>query len=1087
MVLSFIETITKKLFLMKILKSILVTTLFLTAFWASAQNVVVNGRVTDAVTTEGVPYAAILIKGTSTGGATDVDGSYSMTVPSDAVLVFTCLGYEDAEVSVAGKTVLNIALRPDKQMLEETVVVAFGTSTKEAFTGSATVVKSDDIAKMQGSEPTRALEGLVAGVQMTTSTGSLGSQPSIIIRGIGTMSASSAPLYVVDGVPYGGDLNNINPADIESMTVLKDAASNSLYGARGANGVIMITTKKSKQSKAVINVDAKWGLNTRALRNYDVMTDPGQYYETFYSAAHGYYMEENPSALPVLANIGVNNLLSESLQYIVYSLPSGEPLINRDGKLNPSAKLGNVYTNPADGNDYLLTPDNWLDETYRNSFRQEYNVSVAGNLGDMSMYASFGYLNNNGIIAGSDMQRYTARFRMDYQARKWLKIGANLSYSNFDWNNGNSDEGEGASSANVFGVASMMAPIYPLYVRDAAGTILRDSRGMLRYDYGDTYYSMLSGEGITRPVFTQANPVSDMQLNIKNHEGNAFNVAGYAEASFLKDFKFTFNVGVNLDETRITTLFNKHYGQFASNGGVVEKSHSRLLDLNLQQLLSWNRAFGQHRVSVLLGHEWQKNSSNGVGASKSQLSSENKDELNSAVIDNKTSYSSESFYNVEGFFLRGQYDFSEKIFASVSYRVDASSNFSPKHRWGHFWSLGAGWLINKESWFNAPWVDMLKVKASVGSQGNDGIGSNRYRRTWSIRNYQGMVGVSPDELGNENITWETNTNLNIGIDFDIFRGRLSGSVEYFYRLTSDMLYFFSYPMSTGYKGVYDNVGDMSNTGIEVALNANIMRRKNLRWDAYLNFTHYANKIVKVPEKNRVANVDGHPGFISGSSYVGEGLPINTFYLKKYAGVEPETGLSQWYVDRADGSGKTYRDVTTTYSEASYYLCDNPIPDLYGGFGTSLSFFGVDVSLAFTYQIGGVAYDSGYASYMASPVATSLGRNFHKDVLKSWSADNKASDIPRFQYGDIYTAAASDRFLTNASYLNFQNAQIGYTLPSRITDKLKMGALRVYVTCDNIWYVSCRKGFDPRFSMSGATNPAVNSPVRTLSGGVSLTF
>ena len=1066
---------------MKILKSILVTMFLMTAFWASAQNVAVKGRVTDSANGDGVPFAAVQVKGASTGGTTDIDGVYSINVPSDAVLVFSSLGYETAEAAVTGRSVIDIALAPDTHMLEETVVVAFGTSTKEAFTGSATVVKSDDIAKMQGSEPTRALEGLVAGVQMTTSSGSLGSQPSIIIRGIGTMSASSAPLYVVDGVPYGGDLNNINPADIESMTVLKDAASNSLYGARGANGVIMITTKKSKQSKAVINVDAKWGLNTKALQNYDLITNPGEYYEAYYSAAYASYRQKNPGVPAVIAEYNVNKQLRDDLQYIVYSLPSGENLI-LDGKLNPNAKLGNVITSPIDGKEYLLTSDNWLDEAYRNSFRQEYNVSISGNVGDMSMFASFGYLNNKGIIAGSDMRRYTARFRMDYQARPWLKVGANLGYSNFNWNNGNSDEGESSSTMNVFGVASMVAPIYPLYVRDASGNILRDERGMKRYDYGDTFYNPQTGEGYTRPAYTQANPVSDMQLNINNYEGNAFNVTGYAEASFLKDFKFTFNAGVNLDETRSTTLYNKYYGQFATNGGVVEKGHSRLLDLNLQQLLSWNHSYGVHNVGVLVGHEWQKNMSNGVGASKSQLSSGEKDELNSAVIDNKTSYSSESFYNVEGFFLRAQYDWSERVFASASYRVDASSNFSPKHRWGHFWSLGAGWLINKESWFNATWVDMLKLKASIGSQGNDGIGSNRYRKTWSIRNYGGYVGVSPEALGNESITWETNTNFNIGTDFDLFRGRLSGSVEYFYRLTSDMLYFFSYPVSTGYSGVYDNVGDMSNTGIEVAFNGNIMRRKNFRWDAYLNFTHYVNKIVSIPEKNRTDSVEGHPGFISGSRYVGEGLPINTFYLKKYAGVNPETGESQWYQD-VDGK----MVPTTDYNSASYYLCGNPIPDLYGGFGTSLSFYGFDLSVAFTYQIGGVAYDSGYSAYMAAPVATSVGMNFHKDVLKAWSDSNKNSEIPRFQYGDNYTAAASDRFLTSASYLNFQNAQLGYTLPSRVTDKIRVAGVRLYLTCDNICYISARKGFDPRFSMSGTSNFAVNSPVRTFSGGLSLTF
>ena len=1073
------------------LKHILAAAVLCISIGLSAQNVNVKGTVKDAVTGEALPYAGIIIKGTDQGTNSDIDGKFSISVPSDAVLIFAYIGYSDAEVAVEGRSVLEVALQPDAHALEETIIVAFGTSTKEAFTGSATVVKSDDIAKVQGSEPTRALEGLVAGVQMTTSTGSLGSQPSIIIRGIGTMSASSAPLYVVDGVPYGGDLNNINPSDIESMTVLKDAASNSLYGARGANGVIMITTRKSKQSNAVINVDAKWGFNSRALQSYDVITDPGQYYEAYYGAAMGSYMEDNPSTNALLANVRVNELMRSQLQYMVYSLPSGEQLIQRDGKLNPAAKLGRLETT-SDGEYILLRPDNWLDETYRNSFRHEYNVSVSGNVGNMSMYASFGYLNNKGIIAGSDMQRYTARFRIDYQARKWLKVGANLAYSNFDWNNGNSDEGSSGSASNVFGVASMMAPIYPLYLRDAAGNILRDERGMKRYDYGDTFNYILDsfGErvpGFTRPNFTQANPVSDMQLNINNFEGNAFNVAGYAEASFLEDFKFTFNAGVNLDETRSTTLYNKYYGQFAANGGVVEKGHSRLLDLNLQQLLSWDRSFGAHKVNILLGHEWQRNASNGVGASKSQLSSGTKDELNSAVIDNKTSYSSESFYNVEGFFLRAQYDWDERVFASASYRVDASSNFSPKHRWGHFWSLGAGWLINKESWFNASWVDMLKAKASVGSQGNDGIGSNRYRNTWSIRNYQGYVGVSPEDLGNESITWETNTNFNIGADFELFRGRLSGTVEYFYRLTSDMLYFFSYPMSSGYSGIYDNVGDMSNTGIEVALNSNIMRRKNLSWDAYLNFTHYVNKVISIPEKNRTETVAGHPGFISGSSYVGEGLPINTFYLKKYAGVDAQTGQSQWYVDKTDGSGKTVQDVTTNYNEASYYLCGNPIPDLYGGFGTSLSFFGVDFSVAFTYQIGGVAYDSGYASFMASPLATSLGRNFHKDVLKSWSADNMNSDIPRFQYGDIYTAAASDRFLTSASYLNIQNAQLGYTLPRHLTEKIRVSNLRVYLACDNIWYVSARKGFDPRFSMSGTSNFAVNSPVRTFSGGISLTF
>lgn len=1055
--------------------------LALTSFAVSAQDIKVTGKVTDSSNGESVPFASIRLKGTMTGVSTDADGLYTISVPSDGILVFSSIGYLTVEVPVSGRSVVDAVLGPDTELLEETIVVAFGTSTKEAFTGSAAVVKSSDITKVQASEPTRALEGLVAGVQMTTATGSLGASPSIVIRGISSMNASSAPLYVVDGIPYSGDLNNINPSDIESMTVQKDAASSSLYGARGANGVIMITTKKARSAEAVINVDAKWGLNSRALHTYDVFTDPGQYYEAFYDAVTAYGSSVQGITNEYLLNSYGNNQIREGLQYIVYSLPDGEQLIGMDGSLNPGAVLGAQVVSPLDGQTYTLLPDNWLDQAYRQSLRQEYNVSVSGTSGRMSMFASFGYLNNKGIIGGSDMYRYTGRLRADYQAKSWLKMGANLSYTNFNWNNGNADEGASSSSANVFAVSTAIAPIYPLYVRGADGEILYDSYGRRRYDYG--YYE----NGAYRPYFTQSNPVSDMYLNINNTEGNAFNVVGYAEASFLKDFKFTFNVGVNVDETRTTSVYNKFYGQFATSGGVIEKGHSRILDMNMQQLLTWNRNFGQHHVDVLLGHEWQKTTNVGLGASKSQMSDADKDELNSAVIDNKTSYSASEFYNVEGYFLRAQYDFAERVFVNASYRLDASSNFSPDNWWGSFWSFGAGWLIDREDWFDVPQISMLKLKASIGSQGNDGIGSNRYRKTWGLMNYGGLYGSIPEDLGNADITWETNTNLNVGADYELFGGRLSGSLEYFYRLTSDMLYFFSYPMTTGYSGIYDNIGDMRNSGIEFSVNGGIMKRRNFTWDAYLNFTHYTNRILSIPGEHKTTVVDGHEGFISGSRYVGEGLPLNTFYLKSYAGVNRETGESMWYVDTVDESGNTVRGTTTDYNKASYYLCGNPTPALYGGFGTSISFHGFDAAVAFTYQIGGVAYDSGYASFMASPVYTTLGNNFHKDILKAWTPDNPDSDIPRFQYGDNYTAASSDRFLTNASYLNFQNAQIGYTLPQHLTERMQVSRLRFYVACDNIWYVSCRKGFDPRFNFSGTSNYAVNSPVRTLSGGINITF
>ncbi len=1078
---------------------------------AFAQNLTVSGVVTDSSTGLGVPFASIQLKGTMTGTSTDGDGIYSITVPSDGVLIFTSIGYKDVEVAVNGNAKVDAVLHPDTETLEETIVVAFGTATKESFTGSATVVKSSDIAKTQSSDVTRALEGVVAGVQMTTTSGSLGQSPSIMVRGISSMSAGTAPLYVVDGIPYSGDMNNINPADIESMTVLKDAASNALYGARGANGVIMITTKKAKRGDAMINVEAKWGLNTKALKDYDVITDPGQYYEAYYSALRNYYERPDPTKdtagniiltpglTPSEAHLKALQTMTGStsaggLGYIVYNVPAGQSLIGTNGKLNPNATLGNIVSY----NDelYMLYPDRWIEEAYRNSLRQEYNVSVSGSSDKISMLASFGYLNNKGIIDGSDMYRYTARLRTDYQAKSWLKIGANLSYTNYNWNNGNTDEGSSSSTGNIFAIATGIAPIYPIYIRDGKGNILYDKYGYKRYDYGEG-----SNGGLTRPYLGNSNALQSAVLDKNNAEGNAFNGTAFTEIKFLKDFTFTFNAGIGVDETRSTSIMNMYYGMAAPVGGMISKSHSRSFYLNLQQLLSWKKTYaGVHNVSVLLGHENYNSQSYGLSASKSQMFSMENDELNGAVVDGKSAASSAGEYNNEGYFIRAQYDFSNRIFGSVSYRRDASSRFHPDHRWGNFWSLGGGWLINHESWFpQVRWIDMLKIKASIGSQGNDNIGNYLYTDTYVLSNNENKPAIGFGVKGNKNITWETNTNFNAGFDFDLLAGRISGTVEYFYRKTSDMLFWFTTPVSLGYSGYYDNIGDMRNSGIELSANIGLYKNRNVNWSAYFNLTHYTNKITMLPGDKKTTTVEGYEGYANGTRYVGEGLPLNTFYMPKYAGVFNEEleaqygknipyGKSVWYMDVKDQDGNiTGKTITDEYSDATMYLCGAPTPDLYGGFGTSIDFYGFDFSASFTYSIGGLSYDSGYAGFMGSPVSGSIGTNYHKDVLKAWSPDNKNSDIPRFQYQDQYTAQSSDRFIMDASYLNFQNAQFGYSLPERVTQRLMISRLRVYVACDNIVYWSRRQGFDPRFSFSGSTNSAVNSPVRTISGGINLTF
>ena len=1062
----------------KIVLSLIAVFVFLA--YATAQNRQISGTVSDA---NGHPVAGatVIVDGTSLGTTTNTAGEYTLSAPVNGTLVVTFVGFEPQQLPIAGKTRINVTMKEDAQAIDDVIVVAFGTAKKEAFTGSAAVIKSDEIAKVQTSNVATALVGRVAGVQTSSTSGDLGKTPSIRVRGFGSINAGKEPLWIVDGMPYEGDLNNLNTNDIESMTVLKDAASNALYGARGANGVIMVTTKKAKSGDAVVTIDAKWGVNSKALEEYDVITSPAQYYETHFKALYGYYAQTNPAAKAyALASSGLTSNGTGGLGYNVYTVPEGQALIGTNGKLNPNATLGRkiIYN----GQEYWLTPDDWIDEAYQSAFRQEYNVNISGATERSSFYASLGYLDNTGIIKSSALERYTARLKADYQAKKWLKVGGNMSYAHFSNSNGNSNEGSASSTANIFAFSAQMPPIYPVYIRDGSGRIMVDDNGYQMYDYGDK-----GNAGLTRPLLPGANGLQTSWLNKKKAEGNAFSGSGFVDISLYKGLKLTVNGSTNIDETRTTYLNNQYYGQFAEAGGTISKYHTRDIAYNLQQILNYNETFGKHNVGLMVGHEYYQKKYYYLSGTKSKLFSYDNEELGGAVVDGAGAHSYIDDYNSEGYFMRAQYDYAGRYFVSGSYRRDASSRFHPDHRWGNFWSVGAAWLLNQENWFDAPWVNMLKLKASYGSQGNDNIGNYLYTDTYSIENNNGEIAVLFGQKGNPNITWETNTNLNIGTEFGFWNNRLSGSVDFFNRKTSDMLFAFSVPSSLGYSSYYANVGDMVNRGVEVELNADLIRTKNVLWSFNLNLTHVKNEVTYLAPEHKSTTVEGYKGYIDGSYFVGEGLPLYTYYLRSYAGVDPETGASLWYKDVKGDDGKITRTKTSDYTSATRYLHDSAIPSVYGGFSTSVSAYGVDFSISFNYQIGGKVYDSGYASFMSSPYGTTVGTNYHTDILKAWTPENKGSDIPRLQYGDQYTTSVSDRFLTDASYLNISNINVGYTLPSKITQKFGVQKLRVYLACDNVVYWSKRQGLDPRYSFTGATNFSNYSPIRTISGGVTVQF
>ena len=1065
---------------------LLLACLFVGIGLVTAQTQTVTGVVISEEDGQPVIGASVRVENTQLGAITDVDGKFQIAnVPSSAkTLVISYIGMESQTVTI--KPNLKVVLRTNSEMLDEVMVVAFGTAKKSAFTGSATVVDSEKLEQSQVTSVTNALAGAVPGVTLTSNNGAPGSTSSIKIRGFSSINAGNDPLIIIDGAPYSGDLSNLNPSDVESMTVLKDAASNALYGARGANGVVIITTKKANQKgDAVVTFDAKWGANTRALQHYDVITDPGQYYEMHYGAMKNYYMNVMGMSDQAAWKEANKNLFGSNggLGYNVYTVPQGQYLIGQNGKLNPNATLGNVVS--YKGEEYLLMPDDWENIGTRTGLRQEYNFSVSAANDKSSFYVSLGYLGNEGITEGSDLKRLTARLKADYQAKPWMKIGGNMSYARFD-SNSLGNNGSSSSTANIWAFTTQLAPIYPAYIRNADGSIKVDGNGFQMMDYGSGVNA-----GMIRPWISDANPIMDNKLNTQNAEGNAMTGNGFIDITPLPGLKVTLNGTFNLDETRFTYVYNPYYGQFDSTGGTVSKSHQRTYDYNLQQLISYTNSFGSNNFDILIGHEYYDYRLYYLGASKSNMFSQDNKELSGAVIDGQAASSYKERRNNEGYFGRLQYNYDERIFGSASVRRDASSRFAPDHRWGTFWSVGAAWLMNKESWFDLGWVQELKLKASLGSQGNDNIGDYRYTDVFNIINSGGNIGTSFNSKGTEDITWETNTNFNVGAEFQLWN-RLTGSIEYYMRKTSDMLFAFSVAPSLGYSSYYDNVGNMVNSGVEIDLGVNIFNTRNFTWDVNLNISTLKNRITMLdPDKKNTteytAEGKGYQGYTSGSFFIGEDLSMFTWRLKEYAGVN-ENGESMWYKNVLDKNGNiTGREATTDYSAADYYVTEETsIPKVYGGFGTTLKVYGVDFGINFTYQLGGKQYDGTYAQFMSSPTGTT-GYNFHKDLLNSWTPENTGSDIPRFQLHDQYSAASSTRFLTNASYLNIQNINVGYTLPASWTKKLAINSLRLYMSAENVFYWSKRKGFDPRQSYDTTTNATFYSPMRTISGGVTFQF
>lgn len=775
-------------------------------------------RVSGTVVSEGepLPGASVVVKGTGSGTVTDADGRYAITVPSASTLVFSFIGLQTREEKVDGRTRIDVDLLPDSELLDEVMVVAYATAKKYSFTGAASTVKGDEIARMQTSNVSRALEGTVPGLQASAASGQPGTDAEIRIRGIGSINASSAPLYVVDGLPFDGSINSINPEDIASITVLKDAASAALYGSRGANGVIIITTKQGHiDSKTTVSVKASFGGSNRAVRDYDRI-GTNQYFELYWEALRNQYALNTDKYTPQSAAVQASKDLVPRLMGggpNPYGPDYPQP-VGTDGKLLPGARpLWNV---------------NWQDAMEQQALRTEVGLNVSGGGPTNQYFFSAGYLNDKGIALESGYERFNLRSNITIEITKWLRGSVNMSYAHSIQNYPVSSD---TKTSNVINAGRLMAPFYPIYQMNADGSYKRDSEGNLIYDFGSY-----------RPSGSMAN--WNLPATLPNDKSermkDELSARTFIEATIIEGLKFRTSFNFDLVNYNSLDYTNPKIGPAVNTGGGASREYTRTFSWTWNNIVTYDRTIGEHHFNVLAGEEAYSYRYDVLQAARSNMAVPDMPELAvGSLVTAGTGYRID--YSLLGYLLSAQYDYRDKYFFSASYRRDGSSRFAPETRWGNFWSIGASWRIDREDFMQsaADWLSALTLKASYGAQGNDNLGTY-YASSglYTIVSQAGENALVSDRLATPGLKWETNLNFNLGLEFSLFNNRFSGTLDFFQRRSKDLLYSRPLATSLGYTSVDENIGALKNTGFEIDLRGTLVHTRDFTWRLGLNLTHY---------------------------------------------------------------------------------------------------------------------------------------------------------------------------------------------------------------------------------------------------------
>ncbi|XP_060149167.1 tonB-dependent receptor P39-like [Globicephala melas] len=1083
---------------------------------ALAQQRVVKGGVISKSDNQPVIGATVLLQGNQkVGTITDYDGNFTLKVPEDAKnLVVSYVGYAKKVVAIKDGS-LKVYLEQDQKMLEEVVAVGYSKATKRSFTGSAVTVKGAELSKKSVASITQALSGEVPGVNIVNTSGQPGSSPDVYVRGVGSVNSNGrAPLYVVDGVPYMGHLNSINPSDIESTTLLKDAAATSIYGARGANGVVVITTKRGKVGKFSVNASFKQGYNTASLiPRHEVITSPEEFIEMGWAGVrnqniwspHRIDDPANPGSQIVLPwspenikkwtaesiDVANKNIFSGSgvnPKYNMWNVPAGKTLID--------PKTGKI----AEGVTRKYTPELWGDEAFQTSLRTEGNIQLAGGNSKLRAFMSLGYLNDKGIIKNSSFQRLTGRMNVNFNPYKWLTTRASLAYNRSEsFYSGQAE----STSDNVFSYIDNMPTIYPVYLRNDKGEKIPDPyyKDSFRYDYGD-------GRGYAGG---SSNGIADTFYNPKRKVTNTVDFNIGATIKFMKGLSLENTLSGNFVSAQFREKTNAFYGQSSSKGGVLWHKHAYDFSNNLLSLLRYSTRINDHNIEAFVAHEATRFTTNYDAASKKGMVDDYSEEFAMAM---KTDFPPGGYtteYALESYFGQLNYDFSNKYYASLSIRRDGSSKFL-NNKWGTFGAGSLAWVVSEEDFLKDNKIlNYLKVKASYGTLGQqNGINLYSGYDIYVATPLADEISLKFDHRGNPDLTWERSSMAQIGFEATLFK-KLDINVELYHKVSTDFLYNRSVAPSNGYTSYKVNDGAMINQGIDIDLNYRIFKTK----DAYLNFKMNAGFLANRVSKIAIEPSTGEPKFLDIDGVYGRqsGRSLFDYYLQEYVGVNKENGQAQWvmyYVDNdannkfTDGDlaihslvkyehdnpqdmSKVKKTVTEDYDSATKnYVGKSALPVVRGGFTLSGGYKSFELSVQCVYSLGGYGYDNIYANLMNNGQVGN--RNWHVDMRNSWKGVGDETDVPRMTNGlDPTVNNLSTRFLTSNSFLNLANVRLAYNLPKGLVSKVNMTNANIWVSGDNLLLLSARKGYNPATSMTGASDELRYAPLSTLSAGISLSF